>query len=234
MGTDIHLQVQGKRADGVWEYVKIKPFFRYDDPGFSWDDDPSGRNYNLFALLADVRNGHGFAGSYRHEPVRHHFGGCGLPDGLTPDDCYQHDEDGDDLPDFVAGDAYIGDHSFTHATLAELRAVTWDQEFESGGIVDEKNFRIWQERGVPESWSGGIWGDGIVVHEPLDYVVLLADGGLRYDQYGNCRDYCRVTWTWQPLVDCAFRRWVDGERMAEIAEVYGGPQNVRVLIGFDS
>lgn len=44
-----------------------------------WESDPGGRDYNLFAFLADVRNGRGFAGSYRHEPVGPQFPDRGLP-----------------------------------------------------------------------------------------------------------------------------------------------------------
>lgn len=228
MGTDIHIQVQGKNSDGEWAWVKRTPFAAYkgDGASFDFDNDPTERNYNLFAILAGVRNGHGFAGSYRHEPVEPWFEGRGLPDGLTDEECHRIDcDDIWSLLDLVAGsgrngvdpilarykasrdtgneggrqkaidematlagvsranavpaygDDWIGDHSFTHATLAELRDAPWDHKFHQAGAVE--------------------------------------------------RSYA-------PLVGCAFRRWVDGDVMQSFADEYGGPENVRVLMGFDS
>lgn len=84
MGTDIHSIAQVKR-DGQWVTVAI---------GIAGDQ----RNYNTFAMLANVRNGRGFAGCWTstgfpviHEPR-------GLPKDLAAvDDFVENDED--DNPD---------------------------------------------------------------------------------------------------------------------------------------
>lgn len=55
MGTDIHAVFQ-KRTPTGWEDVTS-----------TWDQD---RHYFLFAWLADVRNGFGFAGVRTHEPIK--------------------------------------------------------------------------------------------------------------------------------------------------------------------
>jgi hypothetical protein len=69
MGCDIHIYAEIKTGDG-WEKVGAifpNPYFDItrpsitDDDGYVWnaklEDEPySGRNYDLFALLADVRN----------------------------------------------------------------------------------------------------------------------------------------------------------------------------------
>lgn len=147
MGTDIHLQVQGRRTDGSWEFVKRKPFLQYQDEGFNWDQDPSGRHYDLFALLGGVRNGSGFAGSYRHEPVQPQFERRGLPDDYRePSDPEEDDGSGYEAreslrEEFTGGDFWLGDHSFTWATLTELLAVPWNTEFHSGGIVGPVGFK---------------------------------------------------------------------------------------------
>jgi len=245
MGTDIHLQVQGRRPDGVWEFVKRKPFLLYGDDGFDWDDDPTSRHYDVFAFLADVRNGFGFAGTYRHEPIKPQFPDRGLPDGYVPPDGGDDDEPYKDYEArrnaFTAGDVWVGDHSFTWATLKELREAPWDHVvFKSGGIVGPDQFTVWKHKGMPESWSGGISGPGIVVHEdPSDFAALVAEGKIRYinaddGSRGRPLDFCRVHWTWNPVKDSAFRLWVDSDHMAEIANEYGGPENVRVIMGFDS
>ena len=172
MGTDIHLRVQGKTAEG-WEYVKTQPFPKYGDAGFSFDEGPCVRDYRVFALLAGVRNGTGFAGIRTHKPVDPAFAGRGLPDGVTEDDGPAPDPDSDEDPFFLAGSNSIGDHSFTHATLAELRAVRWDTPF--------------------------VYPDGT-----------------------------------STLEDCEFRAWLTSPAMLAIEAKYGGADNVRVIIGFDS
>lgn len=247
MGTDIHLQVQGRRPDdGVWEFVKRKPFLLYGDEGLDWGDDPTGRNYDVFAFLADVRNGFGFAGVYRHEPVKPQFPHRGLPADYYPSEGQDENESYEDYEArraaFTAGDVWVGDHSFTWATLKELRDAPWDDvEFKSGGIVGPDDFKVWKHKGMPDSWSSGISGPGIVVHDdPADFATLLAEDKIRYADPGDPAlpgrplDFCRVYWTWNPVKDSAFRRWVDSEVMTEIADEYGGPENVRVVMGFDS
>ena len=67
MGTDIH---------GVFQ--------RYDEETKKWEDVSSkyeeGRHYQLFAALAGVRNGFGFAGCVTGEPVEPIAKGRGLPE----------------------------------------------------------------------------------------------------------------------------------------------------------
>jgi hypothetical protein len=228
MGTDIHLQVQGRLPDGTWEFVKRKPFLSYDDEGFTWEQDPTGRNYDLFALLAGVRNGYGFAGVYRHEPVTPQFPKRGFP------------EDYVGLKDrrsgfFTGGDDSIGDHSFTWATLEELRAVPWDLEYQSGGVIGPETFKKWDRVSEPEGWSGGIAGPGIKVHDNIEeFEKLISSGEPLENENGRINHYCHVTWTWQPLSDCTFRKWIHGDVMQSLADEYGGAENIRVLMGFDS
>ena len=68
MGTDIHSIAQVKR-DGRWQTVAV---------GIDGDR----RSYNTFAMLADVRNGYGFAGCRTSTgfPVIHEQ--RGLPEDL--------------------------------------------------------------------------------------------------------------------------------------------------------
>jgi hypothetical protein len=60
MGCDIHLYVEVRGADGTWQ--SADEWERDTDDGYTWVDVPyekeyyNGRNYSLFAMLADVRN----------------------------------------------------------------------------------------------------------------------------------------------------------------------------------
>lgn len=61
MGTDIHggfIKVVKDKFGNVVSKQPIKTNWNFD------------RNYTLFAILAGVRNGYGFAGCYRHEPLQ--------------------------------------------------------------------------------------------------------------------------------------------------------------------
>ena len=64
MGCDIHLYVE-RKVEGAWKSVHDFAPDKYGEgvADVSYEDRwYSDRNYDLFAILADVRNGHGFAG----------------------------------------------------------------------------------------------------------------------------------------------------------------------------
>jgi hypothetical protein len=65
MGTDVHAVWQAKKGD---KWVDIES---------TWDQN---RHYFLFAWLADVRNGFGFAGIPTHDPIKPISERRGLPD----------------------------------------------------------------------------------------------------------------------------------------------------------
>lgn len=74
-----------------------------------------GRNYNLFAILADVRNGRGFAGSYTGEGFNPIAEPKGIPNDLSPEvtESFHYWE----------GDG----HSHSWFTLQDLLDYDWDQ-----------------------------------------------------------------------------------------------------------
>ena len=62
MGCDIHAGIEVHDGNG-WKAVKFpNPYFgRWEDEERETHRLPFGRNYDAFAILADVRNGVGFA-----------------------------------------------------------------------------------------------------------------------------------------------------------------------------
>ena len=229
MGTDIHLYVE--MFDGE-KWAEIPPPYETGYGYRSWlpdcdshdfDDprpNPIERNYNLFALLANVRNGRGFAGIKTGEPVTPLFAERDFPPaGMSYTEAV-YDDDGE----LVSG-AYLGEHSFTWATLDELLAVNWATIFHRTGVVDLVNFRLWQNTGAPKEWSGKISGPGIRTY-PANVYALIEKEGIATDE-----DYAQVDWVYTPLIGCGFERWCK-EVLSPLAD--GHPENVRVLIGFDS
>ena len=102
MGCDIHLYLE-KQVKGKWERYK------HDS-----EIDPSERNYDVFAFLCGVR-GVIIPKSYNR------IGDRGIPE----DTSYKENRC---LSDPNAVYTYIGDHSFTHATVKELKKLPWSKQ----------------------------------------------------------------------------------------------------------
>lgn len=237
MGTDIHLLVEkfdGEKWQEVappfdtgWGYLSWSPYYESKDFNHG-KPDPTKRNYNLFAFLADVRNGYGFAGVFTHKKVEPQFPGRGIPDDSSYSEP-QYDED----DNWVSGSrSGLGDHSFTWATVTELLNVDWGVRFSSGGVVDPSEFKVWRQNGVPDSYRGGISGDGIITWKDTEVYGLMVDrDAYRRRENGAPLDYCFVTWEWNPLENCHFVQWV---RDVLVPMCDGDTDSVRVVMGFDS
>lgn len=142
MGTDIHWQWQKKTTEG-WENIP-EPI-------------PSDRHYFLFAWLADVRNGYGFAGVVTHTPIIP----ISKPRGLPADFKYEEPAVDDDEA-WENNPLTYADHS--HSWLS------WDEIIKSPnpcgtvtrtGIVDRETYLKWDGISQPDSWCGGISGPGV-------------------------------------------------------------------------
>jgi hypothetical protein len=141
MGCDIHFYVQ-KQMNCVWVSAdRWEPNKYADDEGEPKLAIPyekrfySGRNYDLFGILADVRNGRGFAG-------------LDTGDGFVPID------DPRGLPVDVSepvkadSDRWDGDgHSHSWFTVAELLAYDWTQTTKHRGYLPAAKFWRWISSG---------------------------------------------------------------------------------------
>lgn len=153
MGCDIHMYAEKKIGDTWYPFTppehnkwyeedeEDQPFNRqsalnHDD--VAWD----GRNYRIFAMLAGVRNGIGFASVKTGEPITPISKPRGLPEDVSAE-VKQESDDWD-----------IDGHSHSWLTLAELEAVPWERNLiHISGFVDAKNLRIFDEMGEPDDWS---------------------------------------------------------------------------------
>lgn len=139
MGCDIHAFVEVKRypyqdtnrRNGVWvsadKWTVNEDHILYPEDyekRFHVDYDDSiykGRNYDLFAILAGVRNNRGL------KPIS-------LPKGLPEDVC----KDIKDESDIFASDG----HSHSYLTLKEILQYKWDEEIEVVDFADSKELAI--------------------------------------------------------------------------------------------
>ena len=149
MGCDIHFYVE-ERRNGVWVSADVWSPCEYEKGRMTLKNELYGdRNYNLFAILANVRNGYGFAGV----PTGSGFVPIAEPKGL-PDDV---------SPEVKAeSDRWNGDgHSHTWLTVREILDYDWNQKTMLSGVVDAENWRRWKAYGKPTEYSGGCWGKDI-------------------------------------------------------------------------
>ncbi len=119
----------------------------------------SERNYDVFAMLANVRNGKGFGGGDTGEG----FVPLALPRGI-PEDC---------CPEYKRHWEELGEHNPSYCTVAELLAYDWTRETVKRGILDLSEYLRWRPwyqhyKEWPRTWSGGISGPGIVIHEAAE------------------------------------------------------------------
>jgi hypothetical protein len=254
MGCDIHLFTEKRGADGKWRHApavmhtcwgcdgkKIydthyKPELigttclackgKGEQPGEYWE----GRNYCLFAILADVRNGHGFAGiqtGTRFEPIAPRR-------GLPPDACKEAQE-------------YIGDddgflHSTSWVALPELLDdVYWKKTNKQCGVIparsedahsDEKESTyesfVAGKRRQPASWCGDIHGPSIIVLEEREYLRLKMADKLEADKKYHVRVWWEVTYA--EAVGHFYTETIP--KLIDLAA--GDPSSVRLVFAFDN
>jgi len=104
MGCDIHSFVEVKNASGKWEKATGFKSDHYDKDSdyFSQEEFRNGdcvldaRNYNEFAILANVRNGYGFAGVDTGDALKPISMPKGLPEDVSKEVKFESDEWGCD------------------------------------------------------------------------------------------------------------------------------------------
>lgn len=128
MGCDIHPVVQRRNPGGGWTFVKIPeadlPYDKRTEGGI-WDG-LCGRHYLRFSILANVRNGYGFAGAPTYVPIKPIAEPKGLPEDFGGEESipFGFDEYGGRYSD--EGGPWLGDHSFSWVTLRELLDYDWN------------------------------------------------------------------------------------------------------------
>lgn len=238
MGCDIHLHVEVKKG-GEWEAVKRMPadnFYKEEyekeqaegKQGFwtehwkrleadggklAWLYDD--RNYRLFSILANVRNGFGFAGSDTGDTLTP----IAMPRGL-PLDVSEPVQ----VASFDWGD---DGHSHSYFTLAELQNYDWEQIATIRGWVNEQGYKEFKEQGRPSSWCSGV-GGGLVQHIDHRTMQHLIDGhGFRVEGFSY---YTQVQW--QRTYRQCCEHFLD-ECLPLLAEL-GNSEDVRIVFWFDN
>lgn len=226
MGCDIHIVIQRQEPDGAWRELPWQHVWSHDGKDSAVKGVPiapdvfRNRNYDLFGILANVRNGSGFAGIQTGEGWPSIADDRGFPDDFDADKA---------LPDPAYpeyGPRSLGDHSFTWVSLDELKAFDWDgtETWLYGVVPAEQYERLSASGESPDSYCGGTHGPGIVTYDPDDYKAAKIAGALPkrpHVRMGWPETARSATYDWPGKVF----PWLDS-----LAE--GRP--LRLVMGFDS
>lgn len=179
---------------------------RYVEPGIIRDRWYSNRNYVVFAVLGDVRNGSGFAGSFTHTPVIPISSNRGIPDDVLPETR-----------------AVLSDeHSPSWCMLSEVLDYDWSQTIQRGGWVGAEQYQVFKDEGSPEFWSGSIGGGGI---------AKVSAEGMEHGIANNRADKLHTFVTWEHPIKNDCEHFL--EQMKLIAWSTGDVP-VRLIFDFDS
>jgi len=197
---------------------------RYVGPGKTRDSWYSDRNYTVFAILGNVRNGEGFAGVYTHDPLPYISDWRGVPDDVTE----------------ATRAVLSNEHSETWCTLAEIMDYDWHAPIHRGGVVSLEQFEHCKRTGEPpNSWSGGISGQGIVTVSMTEADAILGgrlkiDGSVADIATGLMHDALTkvyVNYEWDDTLADSTQHFLD--RMKMLA-MQAGEHECRLVFDFDS
>lgn len=193
MGCDIHGFCEVKE-NGVWKLNTKKVFknpyylsteevkeIQAKDPGYEileWQRDqfrehPSDtRSYDWFAILANVRNGWGFAGITTGEGFSIIDEPRGVPDDCTPEWKEQVDQWRGDM------------HSHSYLSVEDFDNFNWNQLTNKQGVIPLDEYKkLAGTNQCPGSWSGGISGPNIITVDEDAAEKILREQSVVVDEY---------------------------------------------------
>lgn len=206
MGTDIHYKFQ-KKVDDDWVEVDLETdeWGEYEKPYYI------GRSYLLFAVLAGVRNGVGFAGVPTHEPVVPISEPRGLPEGVRSSGW-----------DFEGGGdfEFYGEHSQSWLLSSEiLKYFENDFRVKYQGVIPVEDYFDLEEGEEPESYCAACFGNGITEFDARESRLPMSES--------HKYTHVRVQWVTSINEKLGYFR----DMIQALQDTFG---EVRMVFGFDS
>lgn len=201
MGTDISFFVERRKKGrwvscDKWELIKDGDFRDLYCVVKSGTNFYNERNYDLFAILADVRNGYGFAGLDTGDGFKFIAEPRGLPNDMSSD-----------LAENAEWEVEVfGGRTPSWLTVAEIMAFDWTQTTVKRGFVKGAEFEEWirsrRDCGLSPSGYCALPGPTqTIVTEPE---MLEAVNGIKGDDPPKVwrpkikkdleNTYCHVSW----------------------------------------
>lgn len=261
MGTDIHMEVEA-RIEGMWKVVDAPESYARDEFHIErfaeaeaeykatgqkcWDFDYyqnqlkkgwyTGRNYCAFAVLGNVRNGFGFAGTVTHKPITPISDRRGLPQDIDDQRLQNYLEESEHLDE-----GWYGDHSFSWVGLDELMAYDWEYQMDARGIVPRAAYEAlraggWNHRTSPQShksWPKGEWMSSGISGSDVHVQNESVPGEYITDKMRPETTHIDLDYTDTVATRCG-EYYNMRLSMCELVPEGGSLKDVRLVFGFDS
>lgn len=231
MGCDIHAGIEVNDGDG-WKPVMFpNPYHgKWDGEDEMTPDLHLERNYSAFSILADVRNGRGFAG-------------CDTGDGFVP--IAERRGLPDDAHPLTLDKACDGDHSPTWLSAEEILAYDWTRKTKRRGWVAAVAFEEWDRMKKyeprPPDWCGGVMGAGVQHVSQEEMRRRVKDVKEQFPGDWNkaqeaikaqlAHTYCQIEWE-EPYTRAAGQLWL--ETVPLLMKLRAQHKQVRIVMNFDS
>jgi len=165
------------------------------------------RNYLVFACLADVRNGYGFAGVKTFDPVTPISKPRGVPEDATEESLA----------------VLSNEHSASWLMLDEVLAYEWGQPIRQSGVLSLKQYAEAIRLGRPQEWCGDISGGSIRKVSLDEANQMLAEGLDDPNVY--------VAMEWEDRMADGTENFV---KAMQVLAMTAGEVPVRLVFDFDS
>lgn len=192
----------------------------------------SSRNYDWFAILADVRNGTGFAGCITGAG----FDVIAEPRGVPEDACI------DWKANCFDWDADM--HSHSYLDVNDFNEFDWNQTTLKTGVIPLNVYKKLKDTGNnPEAWSGSISGGDIITisSDKADLVIEGKKTKLKRKKTYYSKEEIRdvdeweiyVQYEWPVIYSVWFKRQIEQivNPLRELSKKY---EDARIVFGFDN
>jgi len=203
MGCDIHMAVEVKRG-GKWTFADVPVY--------------GNRNYDLFGMLANVHNGHGFAGVVTGEGWPVISEPRGFPADADPE-TLEH-ANGDHSASWLLAAEVLDYFKAKHASM-------------KCGVITYAEWTARQEAkrdGAPDAWCGDIKGPNILVLDEPDAKRGATGTHVRVEWKATAAERAEGFIAWMEGVIGWQREHRDGEGAWD----YDRADDVRLVFNFDS
>jgi hypothetical protein len=210
VGTDIYI-IPERLRDGRWEYIDV-----------GLDDFV---DYDVFAVLADVRNGRA-AGAVTGDGYNPISTPRGFPVDISRETRSHFGLGPDDNPNHALGDGEF--HTPTWLRLDEILDYDWNRTTRQRGVLPESEWESYKVLGKPrDGYACGFLGPGRVTLTTAQ-MRDLKEGRLQRDPSRSY--YFELWWTTTYWEGCG---WFV-EMLKERLSAFGSPDRIRLIIFFDS
>lgn len=200
---------------------------RYSGKKYLKSDHPiEFRDYWLFAALADVRNGIGWAGIITGAPIEPIAYPRGLPDDISTE-LYEGTKTDPAL--------WLGEHTYSYLTLRELSDYDWEQECIIYGYCRFEEYVLWKSGTdeLPKTYCDDIFAKSIVKIDE-EYARKILDNPLaNHADFKHHYVRFAASVPLNKVVGWFLENGLRGlKRLARKKRI--GMDDVRIVFGFDS